>query len=430
MTEIFEICKMKKQQFKRLKIIFTLFMVFGVSWLSAQNIESASRGEKIEDIKACLAKGADPNFKYEKQTILCHSINRKSHEITIFLANAKGIRINEYSIRPEPELSWKFTALMKAAEFPDLVKLFLDKGAGIDLQDDWLRWNGELDASGGNTPLMLSVAEFTESAKILIDRGAKLEIQNRSGQTALMKSVVNTEIAKILIDKGAKLDVQDKSGLTALMYAAEKYNDVVKLLLDKGANIVIRSANQMKSLDILSGISASHVSPNALDIAATHGNIEGAKLIMAKAVSLGVKDEVIYSALFWAVIYDQVAMAKYLLDEGAKIEGTDELGSYTPLMQTSLYEMVELLVKRGANVNAKSKFNYSPLYKAVFNFIEGKRKEKDCYKIINLLLEKGANPDTQDGNGVTPLMTAVQKIDVAKLLVAKGANININLSSG
>ena len=142
------------------------------------------------------------------------------------------------------------------------------------------------------------------------------------------------------------------------------------------------------------------------------------------------KIEVIYSALFWAVIYDQVAMAKYLLDEGAKIEGTDELGSYTPLMQTSLYEMVELLVKRGANVNAKSKFNYSPLYKAVFNFIEGKRKEKDCYKIINLLLEKGANPDTQDGNGVTPLMTAVQKIDVAKLLVAKGANININLSSG
>ena len=55
---------MEKLQFKRIKTIFTLFMVFGVTWLSAQNIESASRGEKIEDIKACLAKGADPNFAY------------------------------------------------------------------------------------------------------------------------------------------------------------------------------------------------------------------------------------------------------------------------------------------------------------------------------------------------------------------------------
>ena len=398
-------------------IIAALFLSAGSTKLFGQDMETASRKGKIEDIKACLAKGADPNFKYNKQTILCHSINSKSHEITILLANAKGIKINEYSIEPMPEVSWKFTALMKAVAYPEMVKMLLDKGAQIDLQDDWLHWDGMPDAKGGCTPLMLSVAEHTESAKILIDKGAKLDIQGRDGQTAIMLAVSNTEIAKILIEKGALLDLQTRGGETALMMAAGKYTDVVKLLLDKGANILIRQSTYK-------------VSPNALDYAAKAGNIEAAKLILAKAVSQGVKDEVLYSALHWAVIADQVAMAKYLLDEGAKIEGTDELGGYTPLMETSLLDMVQLLVKRGANVNAKSKFSYTPLQKAVFSFVEGKRKEGDCEKILNLLLDKGATVDVQDGNGNTPLMTAVQKINAAKILVAKNPNVNIQNNNG
>jgi len=385
--------------------------------LCAQDFEPIARKGKVEDIKIQLDKGADPNIKWDKQTLLAHSLGNKTHELTILLVNAKGIKINEWNILPQPEVSWKYTALMKAVEYPEMVKQLLDKGALIDLQDELLHWDGMPDVNGGNTPLMLSVAEHTESAKILIDRGAKIDMQNRGGYTALMKAVGNTEIAKILIDKGASLDIQTKDGETALMLAAGKYTDVVKLLLDKGANIVLRQSTYK-------------VSPNALDYAARFGNIEAAKLILASAVSLGVKDEVLYSALHWAVISDQVAMAKYLLDEGAKIEGNDDLGGYTPLMETSLSDMVQLLVKRGANVNAKNKFSYTPLHKAVFSFIEGKRKENDCEKIINLLLEKGANVDAQDGNGNTPLMAAVQKINAAKILVAKGANVNIQNTNG
>jgi ankyrin repeat protein len=123
-------------------------------------------------------------------------------------------------------------------------------------------------------------------------------------------------------------------------------------------------------------------------------------------------------------------MAQYLLDQGANIEGNDELGGYTPLMNTSFLPMVELLVKRGANVNAQNKFNYTPLHKAVFNFVEDKRKENDMKKILSLLLSKGAKPDAQDKNGNTPLMTAVQKVTPAKMLIAAGANVNIKNNNG
>lgn len=402
----------------KLFALLAILCVNSVSFIAnAQDIETASRRGKIEEIKACLDKGANPNHKWDKQTILAHSFSDKTLEIPKLLINTKGIKINEWNILPQPEVSWKYTALMRAVEYPEMVKLLLEKGAMIDLQDDWLKYNGELDESGGNTALMLSVAEHTETAKILIDKGAKLNIQSRGGYTALMKAVGNTEIAKILIDKGALLDIQTKGGETALMHAACKYPEVVKMLIDKGANIAIRQSTYK-------------VSPNALDYAARHGNIEAAKLILAKAVSLGIKDEIIYSALHWAVISDQVEMAKYLLDQGANIEGNDDLGGYSPLMETSLLEMVELLVKRGANVNATNKFNYTPLHKAVFNFVEDKRKEKDCVKILNLLLDKGAKIDAQDGNGNTPLMTAVQKIAVAKILINKGANVNLQNKNG
>ncbi|MBN2767019.1 MAG: ankyrin repeat domain-containing protein [Paludibacteraceae bacterium] len=392
--------------------ILTLFVTAGNIRIFAQNIETASRKGNIEDMKICLSKGANPNYKWDKETILSHAFNDKTLEMPKLLINTKGIRINEWNLRPAPEVIWKFTALMRAVEYPDMVKLLLDKGALIDLQDEWLQWDGKPSEHGGNTALMLSVKDYTGSTKILLDRGAKINVQNRRGETALMLSVSNTETAKLLIDKGASLDIQTLGGETALMYAAGKYTDVVKLLLDKGADILIRQSTYK-------------VSPNAMDYAARHGNIEAAKLILAKAISLGVKDEILYSAVHWAVIADQVEMVKYLLDQGANIEGNDDLGGYTPLMNSSLFEMVDLLVKRGANVNAKNKFNYTPLHKAVFNFVEGKRKEKDCKKILNLLISNGANLNAQDNNGNTPLMTAIQKTAPAKILIAKGADVNL-----
>lgn len=392
--------------------ILTLFVTAGNIRIFAQDIETASRKGNIEDLKICLSKGADPNYKWDKETILSHAFNDKTLEMPKLLINTKGIRINEWNLRPAPEVTWKFTALMRAVEYPEMVKLLLDKGALIDLQDEWLQWDGKPSEHGGNTALMLSVKDYTGSTKILLDRGAKINVQNRRGETALMLSVSNTETAKLLIDKGASLDIQTLGGETALMYAAGKYTDVVKLLLDKGADILIRQSTYK-------------VSPNAMDYAARHGNIEAAKLILAKAISLGVKDEILYSAVHWAVIADQVEMVKYLLDQGANIEGNDDLGGYTPLMNSSLFEMVDLLVKRGANVNAKNKFNYTPLHKAVFNFVEGKRKEKDCKKILNLLISNGANLNAQDNNGNTPLMTAIQKTAPAKILIAKGADVNL-----
>ena len=389
--------------------------------LFSQDIVSCVINGRIEDVKALLAHGISPNTKPGSESILAMSRTSVFPEMTKLLINAKGIRLNDWNIQRMPELSWKYQVLMKNIEFPEIVKLLIDKGAMLDLQDDQIMWDGKLHESGGCTALMFAVGQpnftYTESAKLLIAKGANINIQNKMGFTALMAGVHNTEISKILIDKGAKLDIQSKGGETALMLAAGKYTEVVKMLIDKGANILIRQSTYK-------------VSPNALDYAAMTGNIEAGKLLLARAVALGVKAETIYSSLHWAVVSDQLEMAKYLLDEGANIEGNDDLGGYTPLMETSMLEMVEMLISRGANVNARNKFDYTPLHKAISNYMVAKPNEKNCDKIVSILLDNGAKVDAQDGNGNTPLIYSVQKIDPFKNLIAKGANVNTQNKNG
>ena len=235
---------MKKTLLTCIIIFSVLFTWGGSTKLLAQDFSTKIFRGEVEEVKAMLAKGANPNTKVGKETVLALSMNGQFPEVTKLLINAKGIKINEWNIESMPEVSWKYTALMKAVKFPEMVKLLLEKGALIDLQDDLIKWDGSLHEAGGNTALMHAIGKpnftYTESAKLLIDKGAKINIQNKLGYTALMLGVHNTEITKILIDKGASLDIQTKAGETALMLASVKYTDALKLLLDKGANILIR----------------------------------------------------------------------------------------------------------------------------------------------------------------------------------------------
>lgn len=431
---------MIKLVIKGIIALVLLLIVGGSGTLDAQNKKKSKKEQKwelehkafIEKTAADLASGAaDPNKKNGHMTWLGSALPNyyddgsfQDPELALLLINAKGIKINEWNIMVQPERSWHFTALMTSVSSPDLVKLLLDKGASINMQDSWTDWQGKV-VDGGNTPLMLAAAAnpkeeaFTNSAKILIDRGTNIELINWYGDNALMLGVHNTEIAKILIDKGAKLDVVNLSGQTALMLAAPKYPEVVKLLIDKGANIKPR---QVPKYDY---------TPNALDCAAQFGNIESAKLILARAATLGIKDEIIRCAVRFAVIGNQVEMAKYLIDqEGAKTEIYSTQQQMTPLMETSMLEMVQLLVDRGANVNANNNNMYTPLYQAIANFRKPTLKAKDNEKILNLLLDKGANIDFPVVGGVTPLMGAMEKPESAKTLIDKGAKLDLQNSNG
>lgn len=110
-----------------------------------------------------------------------------------------------------------------------------------------------------------------------------------------------------------------------------------------------------------------------------------------------------------------IELAMTLLERGADPNEGD--GNHTPLMIAVAGDnmpLVRLLLARGANVQARDKDGQTPLFYA-----------GDSLDATALLLEKGANPNGTDKELRTPLMSA-RTLEVAKLLVDKGATINAN----
>ena len=85
-------------------------------------------------------------------------------------------------------------------------------------------------------------------------------------------------------------------------------------------------------------------------------------------------------------------------------------------------EIVELLIAKGADVNAKYE-GWTPLHTAV----EGGHKE-----IAELLIDNGADVNAMDKDGRTPLHFASAKghKEVAELLIANGADVNAKIEGG
>src|SRR3989339_566086 len=87
-----------------------------------------------------------------------------------------------------------------------------------------------------------------EVIKLLIQKGAKLNLQDKWGGTALIRACEsnttkkpNLAIIKLLIDKGANINLKETtfndSALTTICNAKYPDIEVIKLLIDKGANI-------------------------------------------------------------------------------------------------------------------------------------------------------------------------------------------------
>ena len=86
-------------------------------------------------------------------------------------------------------------------------------------------------------------------------------------------------------------------------------------------------------------------------------------------------------------------------------------------------DTVQLLLAKGADVNAKSNDGETPLQVAAIT------NSKD---VAELLLDKGADIDAKDAHGVTPLYYAVARggRDMVELLLTKGADINVKTDHG
>lgn len=196
---------------------------------------------------------------------------------------------------------------------------------------------------------------------------------------ALLKKVMRNDIkaVKELIASGTDINQQNKMyGHTSLIIACNyNYVDLAKLLISEGADINIIGKDGSTAL-----IAAGSNSQELVEILISKGADIKAKMINGT----GVLTQCINGILMDRI---SIQLAEILLSKGADVDESATIGhteGYTPLMtaaRNNKLELVNFLIKNGANLNAKSKDGSTPLSLAV---------KKGHQDIINVLKSNGA----------------------------------------
>ena len=314
------------------------------------------------------------------------------------------------------------TALDWAAHRDNLpiADLLLRNGANVNASND-----------DGATPLYLAC---TNRSAPMVDRllaaGADAKSKLLNGETALMNCARTGEVktVKALLTHGAEVNARESGHQqTALMWAAaQKHPDVVALLLEFGADVRARSlvytqtvvdeetqraGREKLNYDVKRGGST------ALLLAARAGDVESARILLAKGADPNDRQPDGLTALGLAAYSGEGPVGMLLLEKGADPNVAD-IG-YTALHAAVLRSQVDLvkaLLAHGANPNVKltkgtvirrqtTDFN---LPKTLLGATPYLLAAKFCEPaILEALAAGGADIKATMPNGATPLMLAI-----------------------
>jgi len=309
----------------------------------------------------------------------------------------------------------------------------------LDLADRLIKAGANVKTANryGVTPLHLAAVNGSAS---MIDRllkgGADANEVTTEGETALMTAARTGSVpaAKVLLAAGAKVDAKETwQGQTALFWAvAQKHPDMVKELIAAGADVNMRTATKIWERQ-------NTAEPRE------------------KWMPLGSQ-----TPLMFAAREGCAACIPILAAAKADLNATDIDDKLTPMIMALIngkYDAAAALVKAGADVNMADNLGRTPLYAAVDDHtmpVSNRPSPKEVDEelssldVIKLLLASGAEvniplkaqipyrtkldrgTDGMLGAGTTPMIRAAKAADHAavKLLIEKGSDQKLATRNG
>jgi ankyrin repeat protein len=246
---------------------------------------------------------------------------------------------------------------------------------------------------------------------------AAVRARDASGATPLHVAarLMNLKVTKVLLSRGADPNTKDRDGFTALHVVAytggEKNSSDVRAELTR---LLIASGTDIKAKD-------AH-GKTALHLAAMKGRME---MFAPLRAAVDAVDERGRTPLHDAANYAQLQAIKWLLDSGAALAAKDQEGN-TPLHLTAGRFRIaasEQLLDSGADANTTNDNGQTPLHALALVDGDEPEIERQLPAVAELLLARGANVNARDAADHTPVQYATRKnhAELARTLRRHGA---------
>jgi cytohesin len=415
-------------------------------------LQSAAAKGKLAVVKLLLDSGAAVDGLQQPGLTALHYAAANGHKAVVDLLLSKGAK-------PGAETEVGVTALHLAARkgYEEVAKALLAAGAPANAapKESGRSETEDLQyrVSAGQTPLHLAAsAGCAGLVELLLAKGADVNAVDAFGRTPLSYAVDENHqpVVQLLLATHANPNA-GASNLPATEAAYHGDMPVLKLLLANGADPNINTnlryglpwgsggnvtplavAIIQKHADAVAELIRAKADPNSLSsdgpplIVSALGDAPTLKALLEGGADPNHPDREGMSPLLRAVMQGTQPAVELLLAHKADPNVGRPQDGWTPLQEAAQREIkgiAQVLLKAGADVNAKGTYGFTPLHMAV------SRKQRE---VTELLLANHADPNAKDNEGHTPLHLAVQsgEREMAELLLANKADPNERDKSG
>ena len=355
-------------------------------------------------IDLLLKAGANPNAVTTAGETVLMTAARTGQPEAVRLLLARGARVDGR------EKAFGETAVMWAAgqNHGPVIRLLAAAGADLNVQStvidlppvkvDLATMVTTALPRGGMTALHYAAREGAPDAAVaLAESGANLNVVDPDGLTAMVLAIVNShfDVAARLVEKGADPNVGDKVGMAALYAAVDMVNPPNLLNRPK-----MTPTGPPTAAGLVAMLLAHRANPN---------QTLKAPLLMRQHNTGDASMGDGATPLMRASQIPDLALIRALLDAGANPSLAMKNQTTAPMLilggrggramtpDTPAYQAIELMLQKGADVNATNTSGETLLHQAI------PRGEA----LVKLIASHGAKLDIKDKSGRTPLDVAM-----------------------
>lgn len=264
---------------------------------------------------------------------------------------------------------------------------------------------------------------------------SSINTPTKSGETPMIAAIVtgDDELVRLMLQRGADVEARCADQITPLMHAiGHGYNSIAELLLSHGAQVDAPTSGWTplhRATDLVNISMVTTLLAHGADIEAKAPKDFTPRkhpLSALKSPKLDDSDDDTSSSnsrgwtpLLRSASNGEDKMVQLLLHKSANIEARNPSNG-TPLIVACEKQhdvVVDMLLINGADVNASDDFGWKPIHRALVN--------KGGELIAGLLLSHSANINATDTYRKTPLHHAIEKGDdnMVRFLLNAGADI-------